>query len=291
MTDERDKLFAKLREPFPPEHVGKLPKPTKKEAQKGKCLPQKEGGQAPAWQDYCCGGYHGLPAVHLDFVGHAAVTSRLLEVDPEWTWEPKAGWDDNGEPKFVRSPKGDPIRLWITLTVLGVTRPGVGTVDPGTRDPEKQLIGDALRNAAMRFGVALDLWIKGQEEEHADTKAEETKPDDPDQWYRENGWADGKVAHDAYRDESLEIRKSLTEDQRRRYRAWARANDLPFDPARTRVEAEAMRAKLVELRDEKPEQIVAPEDGQLVDVEHPPYVPTSEMDLTPVPYPEGEEPF
>lgn len=32
------------------------------------------------------------------------------------------------------------------------------------------------------------------------------------------------------------------------------------------------------------EQIVAPEDGQLVDVEHPPDVPVKEMDLTPVAY-------
>jgi hypothetical protein len=29
----------------------------------------------------------------------------------------------------------------------------------------KVLIGDALRNAAMRFGVALDLWARGSEDE------------------------------------------------------------------------------------------------------------------------------
>ncbi len=45
--------------------------------------------------------------------------------------------------------------LWIKLTVCGVTRPGVG--DGKTA---KELIGDAIRNAAMRFGVALDLWAK-----------------------------------------------------------------------------------------------------------------------------------
>lgn len=285
MTDERDKLFAKLREPFPPEHVGKLPKPTKKEAQKGKCLPQKEGGQAPAWQDYCCGDYHGLPAVHLDFVGHAAVTSRLLEVDPEWTWEPKAGWDDNGEPKFVRSPKGDPIRLWITLTVLGVTRPGVGTVDPGTRDPEKQLIGDALRNAAMRFGVALDLWIKGQEEEHADTKAEEAPSyaGADEARAKELGWASLHQlaeAHDALR----RLIKDTDDASRERAAAYKKDQGLhwPMSP-------DELGALTAEVR--KPEQIVAPEDGQLVDVEHPPHVPTSEMDLTPVPLPDEDPEF
>lgn len=163
-VDTRAQGFARLREPFEASMVGKLPRATKKEAKKGKCKPAAEGGDAPGWQDYFCGGWHGLPAVHLDYAGHAAVTSRLLEVDPEWNWEPKAGWDENGEPRFVRV-NGKPVRLWIDLTVLGVTRPGVGTVDAGVFDAEKQLIGDALRNAAMRFGVALDLWIKGSDEE------------------------------------------------------------------------------------------------------------------------------
>jgi len=45
--------------------------------------------------------------------------------------------------------------LWIRLTVLGVTRPGVGE----GKNP-KERIGNAIRNAAMRFGVALDLWAK-----------------------------------------------------------------------------------------------------------------------------------
>ncbi len=132
-VDPRAAGFARLREPFEPSQIGQLPKGN----------------------------------VKLDYVGHAAVTSRLLEVDPEWNWEPRAGWDENGEPKFIRDDKGRPIRLWINLTVLGMTRTGVGTVVPGCFDAEKQLIGDAIRNAAMRFGVALDLWIKGKEEEQA----------------------------------------------------------------------------------------------------------------------------
>lgn len=169
-VDSRAAGFARLREPIESTMVGKLPKPTKKDAKKGKCKPAAEGGEAPGWQDHFCGGWHGLPAVHLDYAGHAAVTSRLLEVDPEWGWEPKAGWDENGEPRFVRV-NNKPVRLWIELTVLGVTRPGVGTVDAGVFDAEKQLIGDALRNAAMRFGVALDLWIKGSDEENV-TKVE-----------------------------------------------------------------------------------------------------------------------
>jgi hypothetical protein len=288
-TPARTAGFARLREAFPPEHVGKLPKPTKRDAKKGKCKPQREGGDAPTWQDHYCGGYHGLPAVHLDYVGHAAVTDRLLEVDPEWNWEPKAGWDDNGEPCFVRDDKGRPVRLWIDLTVLGVTRPGVGTVDTGAFDAEKQLIGDALRNAAMRFGVALDLWIKGSEEEHA-AKSEPQATEDPEQWFRDNGWADGKVAHDAYRADSVALRNSLNAEARARFRDWMEEHDLAFNRAHARGEAEAIRKELEELRGSQ--TVVAPETGEIVPVERPPEgPPLRREDLTPVPIPEGDEPF
>lgn len=124
-----------LREAFPPAAVGKLPKPLRKDAEKGTCQ--------------TCGGWHGLPAVHLDYVGHAAVTDRLLQVDADWSWEPFA-LTANGLPAL----DGDG-NLWIRLTVAGTTRPGVGD---GANMKER--IGDALRNAAMRFGVALDLWAK-----------------------------------------------------------------------------------------------------------------------------------
>jgi hypothetical protein len=66
--------------------------------------------------------------------------------------------------------------LWIRLTVLGVSRLGYGHAkakpnqDPGAR--EKEVIGDALRNAAMRFGAALDLWHKG--DLHVDNEADDT---------------------------------------------------------------------------------------------------------------------
>ena len=106
---------ADLRKPFPAESVGRLPK----------------GGQM------------------LDYVGHAAVTDRLLTVDPHWSWEPFA-IDDHGLPALDRAGN-----LWIKLTIHGVTRIGVGDGKSA-----KECIGDAIRNAAMRFGVALDLWAK-----------------------------------------------------------------------------------------------------------------------------------
>lgn len=134
MTEDQAK---ELRKPFKPEQIGKLPKPTKKENPKGRCDE--------------CGGWHGLPAVHLDYVGHAAVTDRLLSVDPNWTWEP-AAVGPNGEPLIIDGG------LWIKLTVAGVTRYGFGDTTMG--HGPKEMIGDAIRNAAMRFGVALDLWTK-----------------------------------------------------------------------------------------------------------------------------------
>jgi hypothetical protein len=129
-----------LRAPFPKEQIGVLPKPTKKDNPKGNCD--------------VCGKWHGLPAVHLDYVGHAAVTDRLLQVDPEWTWEPQAV-GPHGEPLVVNGG------IWIRLTIGGVTRIGFGD-----GETPKVMIGDAIRNAAMRFGVALDLWAK--EDLHSD---------------------------------------------------------------------------------------------------------------------------
>lgn len=137
MTDRNLEWHEKLRAPFPRETVGKLPKPTRRDAQKGQCRE--------------CSGYHGLPAVHLDYVGHAAVTDRLLSVDPEWSWEPM-GHTPEGLPALDRDGN-----LWIKLTIHGHTRIGVGD-----GSSMKERIGDAIRNAAMRFGVALDLWSKDE---------------------------------------------------------------------------------------------------------------------------------
>ena len=112
-----DSTLKDLRKPFPAAVVGKLPK----------------------GRDF------------LDYVGHAAVTDRLLTVDPAWSWEPLALGPD-GLPLYDKAGG-----LWIRLTILGVTRLGYGDgMDPKVR------IGDAIRNAAMRFGVALDLWTKGE---------------------------------------------------------------------------------------------------------------------------------
>lgn len=133
----------RLREPFASNEINKLPKPYSRDSQKGKCQE--------------CGGYHGLPAVHLDYVGHAALTKRLLEADPEWTWDFVATDPNTGAPIFDNNGG-----LWIRLSVCGVTRLGYGDAQGKQGgNAVKEAIGDALRNAGMRFGAALDLWHKG----------------------------------------------------------------------------------------------------------------------------------
>jgi len=153
--------LAKLREPFPAHQISKLPKPSKKQGEELKADFSK-GRRCQV-----CGGWHQPEVVHLDYVGHAALTDRLLDTDLQWSWEPVAFRD--GLPAFDGTGG-----LWIKLTVCGMTRLGYGhaaakpNMDPGAR--EKEVIGDALRNAAMRFGAALDLWHKG------DLHAEEEAP-------------------------------------------------------------------------------------------------------------------
>lgn len=165
--------FALLREPFPEHQINKLPKPYKADSPKGRC------GE--------CGGWHGLPAAHLDYVGHAALTDRLLQADPEWTWDFVATDPTTGAPIFDQNGG-----LWIRLTVCGVTRLGYGDAQ-GKKggNAVKEAIGDALRNAGMRFGAALDLWHKGDLHDAEEQRGAETAPDDgtsartPSEWLGE----------------------------------------------------------------------------------------------------------
>lgn len=177
--------LALLREPFPAHQISKLPK----------------GG------------------VMLDYVGHAALTDRLLDADPNWNWEPLALGPD-GLPALDANGG-----LWIRLTVCGLTRLGYGHA--GTKkggDAIKELIGDALRNAAMRFGAALDLWHKG--DLHKDEDAEDAEPE---------GYADWLLDFEATADNGLlalqaawkaapePFRKFLPAEKREALKAKARA--------------------------------------------------------------------
>ncbi len=176
MTPEQ---AAALREPFPPNQIGKLPK----------------------------------AGTTLDYVGHAAVTDRLLQVDPSWYWEPVAFAED-GAP-LIRYD-GQNANLWIRLSICGMTRLGVGIVSLKAFELEKQLISDALRNAAMRFGVALDLWSKQDLHDMEQEAKRPVKGPDPQPTSKGNerrgprvlpGWVDydeQRGAHDAYKERALE---------------------------------------------------------------------------------------
>ena len=147
-----------LRAPFPAELVGKLPRVSCSSCVKA---PDKVCPKHKKMKCAVCGSMISSEHIHLDFVGHADVTNRLLLADPEWTWAPLAS-DENGFPKIGESPDGSHFIMWINLTVGGVTRPGVGSVAKDANEVVKELISDAIRNAAMRFGVALNLWSKGE---------------------------------------------------------------------------------------------------------------------------------
>lgn len=138
-----------LRQPVPEYLISQLPKGTKAQND----CPNDEKVTCTI-----CGGWHHPKVRHLSYVGHAAATHLLLDADPHWNWEPM-GYTPAGLPMFDEAGG-----LWIKLTVCGVTRLGYGHadrkahMDSGAR--EKEVIGDALRNAALRFGLALELWSK-----------------------------------------------------------------------------------------------------------------------------------
>ncbi|GAA2411648.1 hypothetical protein GCM10010404_81970 [Nonomuraea africana] len=152
MTPE---VAEKLRAVFPPEKIGKLPRVTCRACSKnfGSCNEHQK-----KWCD-TCSGMVSTQHIHLDYVGHADITDRFLQVDPWWNWEPLA-FDQLGLPAFDQHGG-----LWIKLTIAGVTRLGYGDAQ-GKTGPNavKEAIGDAFRNGGMRFGVALDLWRKDMPE-------------------------------------------------------------------------------------------------------------------------------
>ena len=141
-----------LRAPFAPELISLLPKVSCKACTDSQA---KHCGQHQKSKCQGCGAWITTAHVHLSYVGHAETTDRFLSVDPEWTWEPLA-FDGIGLPAFDGNGG-----LWMRVTIAGVTRLGYGDAQ-GKKGPNavKEAIGDGLRNAGMRFGVALDLWAK-----------------------------------------------------------------------------------------------------------------------------------
>ncbi|MFD7980160.1 hypothetical protein [Streptomyces sp. NPDC059071] len=166
--------LAQLRVPFPAEQVHYLPKILCKACSDSRTkVCDNPNHQKAKCRD--CDNFITTAHIHLDYVGHAELTNRLLDVDPLWEWEPLA-LDQRGLPQFDENGG-----LWIRLTVCSKTRLGYGD-SQGKRGPNavKEAIGDALRNAAMRFGAALDLWAKSDltaaQAEHPKSEEDDGRP-------------------------------------------------------------------------------------------------------------------
>jgi hypothetical protein len=99
--------------------------------------------------------------IQLDFVGHADITRILIEIDPLWSYEP-CGWE-NGRPAI--HVENGMATMWAYLIVHGKKMLGVGSVRADKQELDKELVGDFLRNAAMRFGISLSLWTKNEWED------------------------------------------------------------------------------------------------------------------------------
>lgn len=244
---------AALRAEFAAEHVGKLPKITCKA-----CSDQRTKVCGDHKKSKCseCGNYITERHVHLDYVGHGAVTHRLLEVDPLWNWEPLQ-WDPaGGLPLFSYDDRGNPVGLWIRLTVCGVTRLGFGSCPASQSDAEKVLIGDALRNAAMRFGVGLDLWVKG----HAEDSEQQSSQARSSERRRPNGGqrqaARNEKPEDAQPaaprakvDQIMAALDTLSAESTEALQAYVAAEGMPDHPRMLNAtQADQVLAKLAELR-------------------------------------------
>jgi len=248
IAEVKVKGLALLRKPFEQKHINRLPKPAKWQTDALKAN-KKLGIKCKQ-----CGGWHHKDVVHLDYVGHAALTSRLLDADPDWNWEPLA-----------KTPEGLPLfdsagGLWIKITILGVTRMGYGSAD-GKKggDAVKEVIGDALRNGGMRFGAALDLWHKGQEplyhEEQPDTDLEPKT-------------AEGQAAPSSEKKKKKEQsgKEQLTpENKQRWFVAMHRFQENEFEKVTAHVSVSAKTKALLEKDALKPHIYKCPElDGQEV---------------------------
>jgi hypothetical protein len=148
-TDPLKEVLVKYSQPDPsqvsllPRYSGRRDVP-KQQRQRSKCDE--------------CGGFHEMPAIHLSYVGHAEITRILIEIDSLWNWQPLEVRD--GAP--VINIRDGIATMWGTVTLLGKSIIGVGSCAADKDDREKELIGDLLRNASMRFGIALGLWSKAQ---------------------------------------------------------------------------------------------------------------------------------
>lgn len=92
----------------------------------------------------------------MSYISHAIITERLSEVDPNWTFRPIATYT-YADPNTGRLHCEG---VEVELTVCGVSRVEAGgpTRQDGFPNEIKNAYSDAIKRAAMRFGVGLSMW-------------------------------------------------------------------------------------------------------------------------------------
>lgn len=91
----------------------------------------------------------------MSYISHGLITERLNEADPDWVSEVIEVFTYT-DAQGVLHCAG----VTLSLTVGGITRQEAGGPQRPTifADEIKNALSDALKRAAMRFGVALEMW-------------------------------------------------------------------------------------------------------------------------------------
>jgi hypothetical protein len=192
--------------------------------------------------------------VVLDYMSHADVCLALIDVDPAWSWEPM-WWDrESGGPLIKK--QGNRLIMWGWLTVCNKRLPCVGTCEDRKMEPEKELIGDLIRNGAMRFGIATRLWSKAEGlDHHAPDDATEYVPDEYDLFIGQLKHYAGTPIAAAMKAVAADQGKHLSANALRDDPAWYSLARAAF------LAAEAEHATHVEEPDEAP--LAVPEEMQV----------------------------
>lgn len=157
LVPAEDPRWEALRKPFHASQIGHKPQPWCRACSQNKQQKHCENHRVISCK--ICRQRVTEAHLDLDFVGHAAVTLRLLEVDPHWAmvFVPHKLYDDLGLPNPGQAG------AWIVLRVLGKPQYGIGETE-GTQleggNAIKALVSDCIKNASMRFGVAIETWSK-----------------------------------------------------------------------------------------------------------------------------------
>jgi hypothetical protein len=115
----------------------------------------------------------------MSFISHGLITERLNEVDPEWESIITQVYTSTG-PDGRLHCEG----VSLAVTVLGKTHEEVGGPQrqDGFTNEVKNAASDALKRAAMRFGVALEMWeslVDAEDDEDYAAEAYQAMREDP----------------------------------------------------------------------------------------------------------------